>query len=356
MTKRTILPGPLAVGFAVLAVACGHKAPLLPPVVRVPQPPGDFTCLQRGSRILLRWTNPGSYVDGEPIPGPGSVEVWVLETPKAEEAAPVAPADVEAKGQVVGRVGGTAGEPGEFAYELAPREIEACVLNFALRARDAGRRFSALTDVRACAPQALPRPPTNLRVRVFVDRLEVGWAAPEANIDGRRPAAPTGYFVLRAEETGPFEMLTAEPLKAPPFADRDFEFEHPYRYVVRAAASTTAPYLTSDDSAVLEVRAKDEFPPRPPLGIVIVAGEGFISLSWEPGREKDLAGYKVWRRAEGQGGFQVLTPQPILENAYTDRAVEKGARYTYTLTAVDSQGNESAHSAAAVGTARGGRP
>ncbi|MDH4197440.1 MAG: fibronectin type III domain-containing protein [Candidatus Aminicenantes bacterium] len=356
MTKRTILRGPLAVGFAVLAAACGHKGPLLPPVVRVPQPPGDFTCLQRGSRVLLRWTNPESYVDGEPMPGPGTVEVWVLETPKAEKVAPAAAADVEAKGQVVGRVAGKAGEPGEFAYELAPREIEACVLNFALRARDPGGRVSALTEVCACAPQALPRPPTDLRVRVFVDRLEVGWTAPEATIDGRRPAAPIGYLVLRAEETGPFELLTAEPLKAPPFADKDFEFEHPYRYVVRAAANTAAPYLTSDDSPVLEVRAKDEFPPRPPLGIVIVAGEGFISLSWEPGPEKDLAGYKVWRRAEGEGGFLALTPQPILENAYTDRAVEKGAKYTYTLTAVDSRGNESERSAAAVETARGGRP
>lgn len=354
MTKRVILRGPLAVGFAVLA-ACGHKAPLLPPVVRVPQRPGDFTCLQRGSRVVLRWMNPESYIDGEPIPGPGTVEVWVLETPLAEDIAPVAAAELESKGQVVARVEGKPGEPGEYFYGLAPREIEACVLNFSLRAR-AGGRFSALAEVCACAPRALPRPPTDLRVRVLADRLEVSWTAPEATIDLRRRPAPTGYLVLRAEEAGPFDVLTAEPVKGPPFADKNFEFERPYRYVVRAVANAAAPYLTSDDSPVLEVLAKDEFPPRPPLGIVIVAGEGFISLSWDPGPEKDLAGYKVWRRAEGEGGFRALTPQPILENAYTDRAVKKDTRYTYTLTAVDSRGNESGQSAAAVETARAGRP
>ena len=355
MTKRMILRGPLAVGFAVLA-ACGHKGPLLPPVVRVPQPPGDFTCLQRGSGILLSWTNPVSYIDGESLPGPGSVEVWVLETPKVEEAAQAAAVDVEEKGKVVGRVEGKAGEPGEFSYELTPREIGASVLNFALRARDPRGRVSALTEVCACAPQGLPLPPTDLRVRVFENRLEVSWKAPEATIDGRRPAAPAGYLVLRAEEGGPFRLLTAEPLKAPPFADKEFEFDRPYRYVVRAAANTAAPYLTSDDSPVLEVRAKDKFPPGPPRGLVIVAGEGFVSLSWEPRPEKDLAGYKVWRRAADEKEFQILTPGPILENAYTDRAVEKGVMYTYALTAVDALGNESGRSATATETAREGRP
>ena len=355
MTKRTILRGPLAVGFVFLA-ACGHKGPLLPPVVRVPQPPGDFTCLQRGGRVLLRWTNPESYIDGESLPASGTVEVWVLETPKAEEVAPAAAADVEAKGQVVARVEGKAGGPGEFAYELAPREIDVCVLSFALRARDPGGRPSALTEVCGCAPQALPRPPTDLRVRVFADRLEIGWTAPEASIDGRRPAAAAGYLVLRAEEGGSFRLLTAEPLEASPFADKDFEFDRPYRYVVRATANAAAPYLTSDDSPVLEVRAKDEFPPGPPRGLVLVAGEGFISLNWEPGPEKDLAGYKVWRRAASEEDFRALTPQPILENAYTDRAVEKGVRYTYTLTAVDALGNESGRSATAAETAREGRP
>jgi len=355
MMKRVILRGPLAVGFAVLA-ACGHKAPLLPPVVRIPQPPGDFTCLQRGSRVLLSWTNPTATVGGEPLPGPASVEVWLLETAKTDEVAPAPAAEVEDKGQVVGRVEGQAGGPGDFGYEFAPGGIGAAVLNFALRARDPRGRVSALTDVRACAPQAVPLPPTDLRVHAFADRLEIGWTAPEAAIDGSRPAALTGYLVLRAEEDGPFRLLSAKPVTAPPFADREFEFDRPYRYVVRAAANAEAPYLTSDDSPVLEVRAKDEFPPGPPQGLLIVAGEGFIALSWDPGPEKDLAGYRVWRRAADEPDFRPLTPQPILENAYTDRAVAKGVTYTYALTAVDAQGNESGRSAPAAETARGGRP
>jgi hypothetical protein len=162
--------------------------------------------------------------------------------------------------------------------------------------------------------------------------------------------------VLRAEEGGPYRLLSATPVKAPPFADREFEFDRPYRYVVRAAANAEAPYVTSDDSAVLEVRAKDEFPPQPPQGLLIVAGEGFIALSWNPSPEKDLGGYRVWRRAADEPDFRPLTPQPILENAYTDRAVVKGVAYTYALTAVDAGGNESGRSAPAAETARGGRP
>ncbi len=355
MTKRTIHRGALAVGLAFWA-ACGHKAPLLPPVVRVPQPPSDFSCLQRGGRILLQWTNPAKYISGEAMPGEAYIEVWALEAPKAEEATPAAASDIEAKGQVVGRREGRAGEPGEFVYELAPREIATCVLHFALRAQDRRGRPSALTEVRACAPQALPLPPTDLEFRAFADRLEVSWTAPETTIGGNEPAAPVGYLVFRAAGDGPFRLMTREPVETSPFTDRDFEFDRPYRYVVRAAANAAEPFLTSDDSPVLEVRAKDEFPPSPPRGLMSVAGEGFISLNWEPGPEKDLAGYKVWRRASGEEDFRALTPLPILENAYADRAVDKGIKYTYTVTAVDALGNESKPSESATVTAREGSP
>jgi fibronectin type 3 domain-containing protein len=73
-------------------------------------------------------------------------------------------------------------------------------------------------------------------------------------------------------------------------------------------------------------------------------GANFITLIWDAGREKDLAGYKVWRREAGLGQFVPLTPQPILENTHTDTSVEKNKRYEYAITALDRSGNESSKS------------
>jgi fibronectin type 3 domain-containing protein len=74
---------------------------------------------------------------------------------------------------------------------------------------------------------------------------------------------------------------------------------------------------------------------------VPVTGRGFIALSWEANREKDFAGYKVWRRVEGEAEDKLLTPQLLVENAYTDAAIEKGRRYRYAISSVDRNGNES---------------
>jgi fibronectin type 3 domain-containing protein len=60
--------------------------------------------------------------------------------------------------------------------------------------------------------------------------------------------------------------------------------------------------------------------------------------------ETDLEGYRVWRREEGTAEFRLLTPDPIKENAYSDRDVTKGKTYVYFVTALDKSGNESARS------------
>src|SRR5204862_5444113 len=48
----------------VLAAACGKKGPPLPPLVKVPAPPGDFTAVRRGAEVALQFTIPTTNSDG----------------------------------------------------------------------------------------------------------------------------------------------------------------------------------------------------------------------------------------------------------------------------------------------------
>lgn len=64
-------------------------------------------------------------------------------------------------------------------------------------------------------------------------------------------------------------------------------------------------------------------------------------MSWEAGGEKDLAGYEVWRREDTEEKYWLLTPQPVLENTFTDTSVAKGKRYYYAICARDKSGNAS---------------
>jgi hypothetical protein len=220
-------------------------------------------------------------------------------------------------------------------------------LSVGLRAVDLDQRKSPFSEPAVLRLRTLPEPPRGLKAEVGPGAVRLSWEASPENIDGAPAGPPAGFRVLRAEGDGPLVLLTARPVAENSYEDRSFEFDRPYRYVVRAAVSAEEPGAESDDSQALEVVPRDVFPPDPPSGLTTLPGEDFISLVWDPGVESDLAGYRVWRREEGAGEFQLLVPDLQVETAFIDRTVEKGRRYEYAISAEDKSGNRSRLSAVA---------
>ncbi len=117
------------------------------------------------------------------------------------------------------------------------------------------------------------------------------------------------------------------------------------QWVMDVTVSGHALELRSLPSDPARFTFRDVFPPRAPVGLVAIPGEGFgaplaIDLSWEPNAETDLLGYNVYRRT-GQGEFRRIHADPVSASAYRDLKVEAGQTYTYHVTAVDQRGNES---------------
>jgi predicted small lipoprotein YifL len=377
---------------AAAGTACGKKGPLLEPLSRTPKTPTAVACIQRGDRIFVTWTNPEAYIDGHPVAGLSSAEVWLLAVPKppappppatppavspepspaAKPAVPAAGAQpasppanppaalpaaavpappsadtVATTGRLAGRVEGAALKAGGFDFLLAKEDYAGVVLHVAVLVRDSRGRASNPGGPAAWEPRPLPLPPAELLVRIQEDRLSLAWRPPTADTAGG-PATPSGYLVYRSDTGRPLRLLTPAPVKEAAFDDFDFSFGGTYRYVVRAAAGDAAPYVESADSPALDVVPKDVFPPAAPTGLVAVSGGGFVALSWEPGPEKDLAGYRVRRRAAGEGDFRLLTPAPVPENAFSDTTGAKGLKYVYAVSAVDREGNEGPRSETAV--------
>ncbi len=367
------IPWPAAlIPALLLGPACGKKGPILAPLVLIPQKVETLKALQIGGRILLEWTNPESYIDGRALAGISGAEVWVYEknAPAKTVASPPSAEEFEAhakradmideSGEPVksakdgAKKGRTAAAPKkqpppksfQYSYPLSPNDLKGMTLTFGLKVKDALKgRLSEFSTLVTVTPRVAPLAPPRLRAAVFADRIDLRWEAPAANFDGSTPAAVKGYNVYRIEKSGKSERLNAAPVAGPTFADKTFLFGREYRYVVRASTTSVAPFLESDDSPGADVLAKDIFPPAPPAGLSAAAGPDFITLIWDANREKDLAGYRVWRKAEGGGSFVPLTKDLFLENTYTDRAVVKGRRYEYAITAVDALGNESPISA-----------
>lgn len=365
----------VSLGLTVFLVsACGRKGPLQLPLVLVPQRVETLKAFQRGNQVLLEWTNPETFIDGRPLTGLSDIEVWVHEIrdqSKSSEKAPVAD-EFGSKGRCIAvleqpekparpdtskarkRAPVTKAKrkgPGAkeliYEYDLSEKELKDVKLVFALRVQDERRkRYSDFSDPVAIVPLPLPIPPSDVRSEVYADRVEFRWTAPASNFDGSKPALTMGYNIYRLDKGGALVRLNSTLVGETSFADKGPIFGQACRYLVRASATAAEPFLESGDSATVTVLPKDVFPPAVPTGLSAANGPDFITLIWDADKDKDLAGYHVWRKNEGQADFVRLTNMILLQNTYTDRTIEKGKRYGYAITAVDALGNESARSAA----------
>jgi hypothetical protein len=378
MKKPLVFAVLLACSFT---VGCGKKGSLLPPLIRTPQKVEAVTLFQRGDKIFVGWKNPVAYVDGATLDAVAEAEIWVLEQPKGATAAvqpatqpatqpPAQPATqpatppaippaiqvtadyFEAKAQLAAVIErgalmtyrkkkGSDAAGFSYPYSLADKKIGASKFIFAVRVKDRRSHESAFSPTAEIEPQAGPLPPQGFELRFVEDKIGLAWLAPAANVDMSTPPLVAGYNIYRESKDGPVKLLNSSLVRELKFEDIEFEYGLPLSYFVRSSATETPPYLESDDSEHREIVPRDVFPPAAPTGLVPVTGRGFIALSWEANREKDFAGYKVWRRVDGEAEDKLLTPQLLVENAYTDAAIEKGRRYRYAISSVDRNGNES---------------
>lgn len=350
MKKPFIVAVILACSFS---AGCGKKGSLLPPLIRTPQKVEAVSLFQRGDKIYVGWKNPVTYVDGATLDAVAEVQIWVLEQPKDLTISSEDPGNAfEAKAQLAAAIERGAliayrkkknTDAGGFSYpySLAGKKIGATKFVFAVRVKDRRSHESAFSPTAEIEPKTGPLPPQSFELRLVEDKIGLVWLAPAANIDKSAPPLVAGYNIYKESNDGLVKLVNSSLVRELKFEDVEFEYGLPLTYFVRSSATETPPYLESEDSEHREIVPRDVFPPAAPTGLVPVAGRGFIALSWEANREKDFAGYKVWRRVDGRAEETLLTPELIVENAYTDATIEKGRRYRYAISSVDRSGNES---------------
>jgi len=103
--------------------------------------------------------------------------------------------------------------------------------------------------------------------------------------------------------------------------------------------ATTPAVVESAPSEEVCMAIQDVFGPAPPLGVAVLLREGAAEVSWSPSPEADLAGYRVYR-AVGDEPPRRLADPPAGETSFLERGLPSGV-HTYTVTAVDRDGNES---------------
>jgi hypothetical protein len=335
-----------------LIVGCGKKGPPLPPLVRLPASPGDFTAERRGSTVVMNFVVPTANADGSTPADLSRVEIYALTGAPA-----VSPDDILKRGIRVGRVvvnpppdpDAPEGEPPPAAS--APRsgvdqgsaarvhetftpdpsldssEVRSYV---AVGFNKRGRR-GATTRPMAVPLGAAPEAPDRPEVTWSETGITVTWPELSSDTD-----APLAYRVYTPGEAG--TRLTDPPLSEATFEDHRIEWGAERCYVVRSVETVEGLFLESEASPPTCVTLVDRFPPAAPVGLTGIAVEGAVNLIWDPNRENDLAGYLVLRAIAPESTLVPITPSPVVEPTFSD-TVPSGARVTYAVQAVDKAGN-----------------
>lgn len=369
-----------ALAAVLLLVGCGNPGSPLPPSLHIPEPVTDLNASRTGDTVLLRWTMPRRNTDQLLLKG--DQRAIVCRAIGTQPCTPVAtllvaaaePASYEDRLAQSLR----SGAPRLLRYEVqlkSPRGRDAGASNPAFAA--AGAAPPALTHVNL-QPTALgilvqwtdlpsdsqPYPHAALFARLQRDRvLKPGEDGKPSRLETRNGVPqPLEQTLESAEESSAGSMQPA--VWSPDHAlDGHAELNRTYRYTVqlveRLTLSGHSLELSGEPAQSSAVAATDHFPPATPVDLNAVANPDgrprpTIDLSWSPDSDADLAGYVVYRRELSLDRADkpvrisgaALVPSP----AWSDPNARSGVRYAYSVSAVDSSGNESARSAEATET------
>jgi hypothetical protein len=343
-----------------LLAGCGKKGPPLPPLVRVPVAPAEFSVQRRGSTVAIQFAVPSANTDGSTpaeltrvdiyaATGPSTLTLdevvkrgtrvgMILVNPpkdpdasdeearKIEASAPPGGVDQGVTARLSDRVGVDAG--------LDPMAVRSYV---AVGFNKRGRRG-------AYSPRLAV--PTGSAPEVAWDETSITVTWPVAPVETETPPAYHVYVPGDVET-----RLTDKPLAERLFVDKRIEWGAERCYVIRTVETVANLTIESEPSPPTCVTLADTFPPAAPAGLTIVAAEGVVNLIWDPSHEVDLAGYLVLRAIAPETTLAPLTPAPVVETTFKD-TVPAGARVTYAVEAVDKAGNVSPTSDRVEETAR----
>jgi hypothetical protein len=337
----------------VFMLSCGSPGPPQPPSLELPKVVTDLRAARKGDKVSLVWTVPTETTDLQTVRhlGPTLIcrNLQVAMNRCGIPAGQVSPHQTAGQHEV----------PVQSTYvDTLPSDLQqkypTRMISYAVEVQNVDHRSAGLSNQVRIPVAPTWAAPADLRANVTADGVALTWtSAPDEHPS---PELRHIYRVYRREAGTNKDALAGEiSLNASPeqnFTDHSFEWQKTYQYRVAAvtviAAPNAAPIpVEGDDSAPVEVVAKDVFPPAVPSGLQAVAsGVGqrpFIDLTWAPVIDADLAGYNVYRHVEGAAPVKINT-ELVKSPAFRDNSTPPGTKYIYSVSAVDLRGNESERS------------
>jgi hypothetical protein len=330
---------PVLICLALIA-SCGKKTAPLTPASPRPEAVKDVKAVARDAVVFLSWPIPAKNIEGKDM-NPSEIlgfRVFRAEIERDKKRArykPVADINLSRPAPAEVRNGRVFWSDGNLRYGH--------VYGYRIRAVSVRGGISPFSEEVRVAPLLSLSAPKMLSAEGGDSNNLLSWDVVATRADGSEYEGFVGYNVYRGTEKGRYDEtpLNKEPLRTNSYKDTAVVNNKTYYYMVRAVDSPIQPWKESLDSPEASAMSRKLTPPGKPTGLTVVPGVGRIFLTWNENKERDLAGYNVYRSTKSGKEFGRLTDKPINRTTFSDETVKPGISYYYAVTAVDDSGNES---------------
>lgn len=296
----------LLLGF--LCAGCGYIGDVRPPLLNIPSRVNDLRAAEYGDKIAIEFTLPPLTTEGQTLTDVRSIELRVSGFP--DRILPIPPRD-----------------PGAITFDTPAADFIGKQVTLAVRATGPKGKSAAWSNFWVLDVQPPLATPENIVAANSPKGVRLSW----------KGGAPR-YRIFRALSGGtPTRVGESE---TSDYEDATVVIGTAYRYYVQAINGDQHQSIVSP---AVSFTPQDVFPPAVPVGLTGVPGVGAIELVWQRNTEDDFAGYNVFR-ALGGGEFQKIAG-PIDAPTYSDHDIETGKTFRYSVSSVDSTGNESERAA-----------
>jgi fibronectin type 3 domain-containing protein len=320
--------------------ACGRKTPPIVPDSPKPAAVKDIKILTRDVMAYLSWPLPARNVEGKNM-NPSDIQGFRIfraeigQDQKKVKYQQIAEINLSDPSAASVRNGMVFWSDDQLKYGQ--------VYSYRIRAISTRGGASPLSEEVRVVPLQSIAVPKGVAAQAGDSSVVLSWETVTTRMDGSQFDGFVGYNVYRGTEKSRYEEapINKAPLRAYSYKDTTARNNTTYYYIVRSVDSPALPGKESLDSVEVTAMPRDMTPPGRPTGLTVVPGVNRAFLTWNENKEKDLAGYYVYRSTRSGRDYERLTDKPIMRSTFSDQTAKSGNTYYYMITAVDQAGNES---------------
>lgn len=340
--KRSCRAGSLLFAAAILTISsgCGYKTNPVPPQTVVPKAILDLRYALDEKGATLTWTYPNETISGKDITDIRSFDLYRAEIPLKDfcSSCPIP------FGEPLDLPGGATGTEQRATGEYVSGMLRSGnKYFFKITSRTSYLAASGDSNIISFVYHTPAAAPQNVQAAVGKNMVKLSWNKVTTLLDGESADLPMSYQVLRSENGQQFTPVN-DRVTATAFTDKTVAAGKSYQYKIKSSMSFEEEMIDGAESTAVAVKVMDKTAPSAVTGLTVVASAINVRVFWNPSDADDLAGYRIYKRAEDSTDFKKVGEVGSTQTIFIDNDAVEGEKAYYAVSAFDTDGNEGSRS------------